>query len=141
MADAKVIRNAKVWQKFLSIPDKVAADVGKQLATEVGDLVDAQKRAAPVSSDLEKEPGQYRESIHSYSNPDRPLSYRIIADARDEKGNFIGPHIEHGHKAVDGTHVPAKPSFFPTYRARKKGMRRRLNAAARKSIKAFSQGQ
>ncbi len=141
MADAKMIRNAKVWPRFNAIPAQITADVDGQLVVEVGDLVAAQKRAAPVSDDLEKRPGEYRDSIHSYKNPDRPLSYRIIADAKDETGEFIGPHIEHGHLAPDGSHVAAKPSFFPTYRARKKGMKRRLNAAGRKAAKAFNQGK
>lgn len=139
MADAKMIRNTKVWARFNAIPDQIAADVGKQLDIETSDLVEAQKRAAPVDI-KDDNPGQFRDSIHKYSTPNRPLSYRIIADARDEHGNFIGPHIEHGHMAVDGKHVPAKPSFFPTYRARLKGMRRRLSAAGRKAIKAFSKG-
>jgi hypothetical protein len=143
MATAKMLQNSRAWQRFLTIPDQIAADVGKQLAKEVDDMVAAMKRAAPVSDDLEKHPGQFRDSIHSYANPDRPLSYRIIADAQDEYGAFIGPHIEHGHmsKLADGSekHVPAKPSFFPTYRARKKRMRSRLTAAGTKAIKKFKQ--
>lgn len=139
MGDAKWIKNAKAWQRFESLPDAVAAAEGKQLKVEVDDLVAAMKRAAPVD-ETESHPGQFRDSIHSYDNPDRPLSYRIIADARDDKGNFIGPHIEAGHRAPDGSHVPPKPSFFPTYRARKKGMQRRLNAAGRKAVKAHMQG-
>lgn len=140
---AKMLQNSKAWQRFLAIPDQVAADVGKQLAKEVDEMVAAMKRAAPVSDDLEKHPGQFRDSIHAYANPDRPLSYRIIADAKDENGDFIGAHIEQGHMATlaDGSqkHVPAKPSFFPTYRARKKRMRARLASAGTRAAKKFNQ--
>lgn len=135
MADAKMLNKAKFLAKLRRLPEALKQDIGTQLATEIEDLTEAMKRAAPVS-DVETEAGQFRESIHFYPTPDRALSYRIIADAKDSKGAFIGSHIEHGHEAADGSQVPAKPSFFPTYRARKKGIRRRLATATRKSLKA-----
>ncbi len=135
MADARFINKAKIWQRFAKIPDEIAAECGKQLAEEVGGLVDAMKRACPVSHELEKTPGQLRDSIHAYSNPDRPMSYRIIADAKAEDGDFIGPHVEFGHLARNGKRVRPYPFFFPTYRARKKAMRKRMLAAARRAIK------
>lgn len=136
MSDVKWLNKVKAWQRFAALPQALSDAVAEQLGKEVADMVDAMKRAAPVDRDLESTPGQFRDSIRAYSNPDRPLSYRIIADARDDKGNFIGPHIEFGHKKRGGEgHVDAKPSFFPTYRARKKPMKRRLMAAARKKLK------
>ena len=134
MADAKMLRRERMRQRFAKLPTAMRADVGAQLKTEVDDLVAAQRRAAPVDKTA-KEPGQFRDSIHAYPNPDRELSFRIIADAKDENGDPIGGKIEHGHRARDGTHVAAVPSFFPTYRARKKGMKRRVAAAGRKSVK------
>ena len=138
MSDGKMLNKAKVLARLAAIPEAVKEAVAKQLEKEAEDMVAAMKRAAPVSSELETHPGQFRESIHSYENPDRPLSVRIIADAKDEKGSFIGPHIEFGHKKRNGKgHVAAKPSFFPTYRARKKPMQRRLTASARKVLKSM----
>lgn len=134
MADAKMLNKAKVIARLGRLPAALKAAVAAQLKTEAEDLVAAQRRAAPVDQ-LEPHAGAFRDSIHEYPNPDRELSYRVIADARDDKGHLIGKHIEHGHLAADGSHVPAKPSFFPTYRARKKGMRRRLSAAARKALR------
>lgn len=125
---------ARVLARLGKIPAAVTQAAGAQLKIEVDDLVEAQKRAAPVDPKSDN-PGAFRDSIHSYENPDRPLSYRIIADAKDASGKPIGGNIEHGHKARDGSHVEAQPSFFPTYRARKKPMRRRLNAASRKALK------
>ncbi len=119
---------------FKRLPQEVVTDVGTELAGQVEDLTEAIQRAAPVN-DLDETPGQLRDSVHFYANPDRPLSYRILADAKDNKGEFIGPHVEHGHKARDGSHVPRVPFFFPTYRARKKTIRRRLRSAARKALK------
>ena len=138
MADAKLLNKAKVFARFARIPDVLSSAAGKQLKIEVDEMVAAMKRAAPVS-DVEKNPGEFRDSIHAYDNPDRPLSYRIIADAKDEKGRNIGEWIEFGHTAPNGEHVAAQPSFFPTYRSRKKAMRRRLNAAGRKAAKAAFQ--
>lgn len=137
MADAKMLNKAKVLARLARVPVAIQEEMDDQLEIEVNGLVEAQKRAAPRSTDLADDPGTFADSIHSYANPDRPLSYRIIADAQDAKGAFIGPHIEHGHMAKDGTHVPAKPSFFPIYRSRKRPMRRRLNARARKAAKAL----
>lgn len=136
MADAKMLNLQRVLARFAKLPQQLKVDVGSQLAKEVEDLTEAIQRAAPVGHDLEKTPGELRDSVHFYPTPDRPLSYRILADARDAKGDFIGAHVEQGHKAPDGSHVPRQPFFFPTYRARKRGMRRRLSAAGRKSVKA-----
>lgn len=133
-SNAKMLNLEKVLARLAKVPDAVKDAVAERLQTEVDDLVAAQKRAAPVDK-ASPDPGKFRDSIHAYPNPDRPLSYRIIADAKDDKGNFIGAHIEHGHRTPSGTHVPASPSFFPTYRARKKPMKRRIAAASRKALK------
>ena len=135
MATAKMLNLERTLARMRKLPEMVKQAVGTQLAGEVEDLTEAIQRAAPVN-DLDEYPGQLRDSVHFYPNPDRPLSYRILADAKDPKGNFIGPHVEHGHKARDGSHVPRVPFFFPTYRARKKQIKRRISAAGRKAIKA-----
>lgn len=136
MADAKMLNLEKVLARLAKIPQSVKVAVGSQLAKEAEDLTEAIQRAAPVNADLEDTPGSLRDSVHFYPNPNRPLSYLILADDKDKTGNFIGPHVEFGHKARDGSHVARSPFFFVTYQARKKPMKRRLNAAARKAIKA-----
>jgi hypothetical protein len=137
LAEAVMLNKAAVLARFRRMFPAIKAAVAPVLEREVDELVSAMQRAAPVS-ELEQHPGQFRDSIHAYPNPKRELSFRILADARDEKGNFIGPHIEHGHKAPDGSHVEAVPSFFPTYRARKKGIQKKLTAAAKAAaVKAF----
>lgn len=134
MADAKMLGRAKVLAKFRSLPTPVQVGVGSQLAKEVEDLTEAIQRVAPVD-DGSDEPGKLRESVHFYPTPGRPLSYRVLADAKDAEGEFIGSHVEAGHRTEQGGHVAGRPFFFPTYRARKKPMRRRLSAAATKSAK------
>lgn len=133
---ARMLNLDRTLARLKKIPPAVTTASGTQLAAEVEELTEAIQQAAPVN-DLDETPGQLRDSVHFYPNPDRPLSYRILADAKDEKGEFIGPHVEHGHKARDGSHVPRVPFFFPTYRARKKPMKRRIAAAGRKAVKAL----
>lgn len=134
MTTAKMKNLEKVLARLKRLPPTMTEDVGGELATQVDVLVGRMKRAAPVDEKA-KEPGKFRDSIHAYENPDRPLSYRVTADARDEKGKLIGGNIEHGHRGADGTHVPGKPSFFPTYRAWKKPAKRKLSAVGRKALR------
>lgn len=134
VAKAKILNRQKHKARLAKIPKAVKDAVAKQLLDEVDGFVDAAKRAAPVDYKSE-DPGAFRDSIRAYRNPDKALSYRIIVDAKDRDGRPIAAHVEHGHRAVDGTHVAAQPSFFPTYRARRKGMKRRIAAKGRKAAR------
>jgi hypothetical protein len=120
---------AKVADVLTRLPPAVKEALGTQLDTEVGGLVAAIKRAAPVGHALEQTPGELRDSVHSYDGK-RELQKRVIADAKDAKGEFIGEHVEFGHRDKGGEHVPAVPFFFPTYRARKAGIKRNMRKAA-----------
>lgn len=140
MADAKMLNLGKVLAKLRRVPQVAQNSVYGQLKTETGGMVDAMKRAAPVGGTDDPHPGQFRDSIHSYANPNRPLSFVIIADAKDQDGKFIGSNIEAGHRTKDGKHVAGRPSFWPTYRARKKPAKRRIAAAGRKAIKQLFPG-
>lgn len=142
MADAKMLNLAAVKARLAKIPQPVQAAVGAQLKTEVDDMVGAMKRAMDVAyaGHNDKDLTRLSDSVHAYENPDRPMSYRILADAKDKDGKFIGSNVEAGHRAVDGTHVPARPAFFPTYRARKKAMKRRLSKAGRDAAKQTFEG-
>ena len=135
MADAKLQNLARIQAKLRALPPAAAAALKRQLKTEADDLVAGQRRAAPVQ-DAASDAGKLRDSIHAYPNPRREISMIILADAKDAKGKFIGSNIEAGHRTVNGGHVAGRPSFYPTYRARKKGMKRRLSAAARAAIRA-----
>lgn len=139
MAYAKIQGRQKHRARLAKIPKAVKDAVARQLIQEVDDFVEAAKRAAPVDFKSDN-PGEFRDSIHAYPNPKKGLSYHIIVDAKDEDGKPIASHIEQGHRAVDGTHVAAQPSFFPTYRARRKGMKRRITAKGRKAIRDAYEG-
>lgn len=135
MAEMKGL--AAVLARLQRIPVEVREAVGHQVQQEADDMVAAIKRAAPVS-EFEDHPGQLRDSIESYKPQEeaRALRRRIIVGARDPKGKLFGSYVEFGHTKEGGGYVPASPFFWPTYRARRKGMRRRIAAAARKALKA-----
>ncbi len=133
-----MVVNLEKWKARLRrVPDVVKKAAREGLHREADDLVAAMKRAAPVSPPMEETPGALRDSIHWEPSTKRDLSVVIIADAKDDKGKPIGAHVEHGHRTANGEHVPANPFFFPTYRARKRPMRRRVQAKTRKAVKAF----
>lgn len=121
---------------------KAAAKV--QLDQEADALVAAIKANAPTGGDLERQPGELRESVHAQDaqralrsgGVRTELMKSVVADAKDAKGNFIGPHVEFGHMAEGGGHVAAVPFFFSTWRVRKAGMKRRMAAAQRRAIKS-----
>lgn len=117
-----------------SLPAQIQAAVEDQLKVEVDDMVAAMKRAAPVSA-FEQRSGELRDSITAYPVQGRPASWRIIVKARDEKGRYYGSYVEFGHNKPDGSRVPADPFFWPTYRARKRGLRARILRPARKLIR------
>jgi hypothetical protein len=64
------------------------------------------------------------------------ISYRILADAKDAEGKFIGANVEQGHKArsTAPTSRRSRPSGRPIA-AFKAGMKRRLSKAARDAVK------
>jgi hypothetical protein len=136
---AKMLNRSKVNARLAKLPAAVTAAKREQLEKEVDALVEAEKRAAPVS-ELEDHPGQLRDSIQAHTNADRPLSYRIIVGARDKFGRLFGRYVEFGHTSRGGQYVPAHAFWFPTYRSRKKAMRQRLFAAPRKVLKALFPG-
>jgi ketosteroid isomerase-like protein len=135
MALSVKVKNAEaIRRKLERLPQAASVALRRQLDTEVEEMVAAMKRAAP--DDQQTGGSTIRDAIRAYPTPDREISFRIISDGKDEKGHVIAAHVEHGHKAKDGSHVAARPTFYPTYRARKKPMQRRLMAAARKAIRA-----
>jgi hypothetical protein len=142
MADAKLLNLKAVQARLARVPKAAQEALRKQMKTEADDMVDAIKRAMDAQYDdtADHNHQKLRDSVHAYPNPDREISYRILADARDAAGKFIGSNVEQGHRTVDGGHVAASPSFFPTYRSRKKAMKRRLSKAARDAVKQAYEG-
>jgi uncharacterized protein YukE len=135
--EIKAINLAKIQARIARLPASAARALKAQLKTEVDNLVPAIQRAMDIQyeSTADADHQRVRDSVHAYENKNRAISYFVIADARDAEGKFIGSNVEQGHRAADGSHVAAQPAFWPTYRAGKKGMKRRLSAAGRKAIR------
>lgn len=127
-----------ILARIARIPVAVKRAVETQLDKEADDLVAAMKVNAPVNA-REARPGQLRDSIHKEAGR-RELQRRIVADAKDDEGHVYAAHVEHGHRSAGGSHVAGVPFFFPTYRSRKAGMKRRLNKAAKDAIRPLTVG-
>jgi hypothetical protein len=142
MADAKLLNLAKVQANLARIPKAAEQALRSQLKTETDDLVGAIKGAMSAQYDTSDHDHQsIIDSVHAYKNPDREISYHILADAKDADGKFIAANVEQGHKARDGSHVAPQPAMWPTWRAFKSGMRRRLSKAARSAVRqAYDKG-
>lgn len=129
----------KVQARIASLPLATQKAMKDQLKIEVDGLVAAIKSNAPFDAGNE-EHQHLKDSVHAYENPKRAVGFVVLADARDAAGKFIGSNIEAGHRARDGTHVPATPFFFPTWRALRKGIRSRLGRVTRAATKKAWEG-
>lgn len=153
MAKAKVLNRERVLARIRKLPSALIEALDNQLNIEVHDLAEAVRRAAPVGKT-----GDLQASVRVESG-DHPLSQAVVVGGTPQtrkkirgavrnrdfaaakvsggnKGEYDYPFgVEFGHRAADGSHVPATPFLFPTYRARKKAMRRRLKGRARKVIR------
>ena len=132
-----MVRNlGTVLQRIARVPTAVKRALESQLDKEADDLVSAIKANAPVAPQ-DSTPGQLRNSVHKEPGR-RELMRRVIADAKDKDGHVYASNVEHGHRTESGSHVAGVPFFFPTYRARRAGIRRRMSKAARDAIKALT---
>lgn len=143
MADAKLLNLKAVQARLARIPKSAERALRARLPKEVDDgLIPAIKSAMAAQYDTTDHNHQsIIDSVHSYANPDREISIRVIVDAKDAEGKFIASNVEQGHRARDGSHVAAQPAMWPTWRAFKGGMKRRLSKDARDAVKRdYEQG-
>ena len=139
-------RRERVLTVLKRLPAALKAAAKEALEEETPPLVEALKQACPVGDELEREPGQLRDSIHAFDGSRAmrsggvrtELLKTVLADAKDEKGGFIGPHVEFGHMGKDGGHVPAHPWFFPTWRDQRDGLKKRMAAKGRAAAKTIA---
>lgn len=152
MAGARILNREKFKARLANLPAAIVRELEVPFGVEVESLAEAVKRAVPVKT------GVLQSTVRVEAG-DNPLTKRIVvggvpatrkkvrkgvkdSDFAKAKaaGNFTGEYdyalgVEFGHRTEGGEHVPAEPFLFPTYRARRKGMSRRLKAKARKAVK------
>lgn len=125
---------ARTQALIAALPDEITAALKAVFEAGADRIVGTLHRVLPIN-DLDPHPGALRDSAHKVEGP-TPIAVTVVVDAKDAKGNYIAKHVEHGHKARDGSHVAAKPAFYPTVRLEKKRIRKEANAALRGALKA-----
>ena len=136
------IRNLERWKaRFAALPAAVQAAAEQQLEANAEFLADQIKQAAPRSNDYEKSGGERLvDHVRAEKSTKGPASYLVICDPKDAKGHGYAMHVEFGHRAPGGktgkhAGTKAHPFFFPTYRAFKTTLRRRLLTKTRAAAK------
>lgn len=123
---------AKLQRRFAALPAAIERPLSQAVERGVARLVATAKLAAP---DNELTPAAVlRASIHAEPGA-TPIERRVIVDARDEKGQYIAKHVEFGHLAADGSHVAARPFFWPAYRVTRKYIRGVVQRGIRAGVK------
>lgn len=126
---------AALQKRVAAIPDAVAKAMRPALEKGADEMVAKAKSIAPVAPEFEGSAGRLRDSIHREQGR-HDLAVVVVEDARDAEGKLYPGHVEYGHKAPDGSHVAAKPHFWPAYQLTKKRRNARLNRAMQAGIKA-----
>ncbi len=116
------------------IPDRIIAETQTALNEGADDLVGLIKAAAPVS-ELEGHPGELRDSVHK-AEGHHALQVLVVEDAGLDRGDPYAAHVEYGHKAKNGAHVPAVPFFWPSVRVARRKLQNRIAAAVRRAVRA-----
>lgn len=124
---------ARTQTLIAALPDAIVAELHQVFDEGADRIVSTLKQVLPIS-DLDPHPGALRASAHKEPGPTK-LAVKVVVDARDARGRFYAKHVEHGHKAKDGSHVAAKPAFYPTVRLEKKRIRREAYAAVNRAAK------
>lgn len=140
-------------RRMRALYPEVAKVVIAETRIEVEKLAEAMKRVVPKKTgvlkrsirveDVEGKPGVFRiiaggvpETRKKVRKGVKDADFALAKQAGNNKGEFdYARAVEFGHIAEDGTQVPADPYFYPTYRAQKRGMGRRISAKARKQLK------
>lgn len=124
----------RLMRKFGRMTPAVRKAAGQEVFMQAEDMAAQMRRIAPVA-DEPNDGEKVREHIHVEEGRIGDVSYVVISDAKDAQGRPKAPRVELGHKAADGSHVAASPSFYPVVRASQKRVKRRITAAMRRAIK------
>ncbi len=134
MAKGGLENVARLMRKLNRMTPAVRKAAGQEAFMQAEDMAAQMRRIAPVDPDPGS--GQHvRDHIYVEEGRLGDVSYVVVSDAKDAQGRPKAARVELGHKAADGTHVAASPSFYPVVRASQKRVKRRITAAMRKAIK------
>lgn len=127
---ARILNLEKLTAKFAALPKQVREaaikandDNANDFMAQVAAIVPRGDRVPHLASTLEKAPGVKPGSTKvSIGGPQAPYP----------------AHLEFGHLAKGGRHVPAEPFWFTTLRVNKKRFKNRRNRLARAAIRTLS---
>lgn len=94
----------------------------------------AAARASCPASSLESRTGELRDGLNKSVNPFKEGQVLVFNDARDPDGDYYAAHVELGHRTRDGGHVPAKPSFWPSWRLVRKRVYARIQRQVKRAV-------
>lgn len=165
MAGSKILNRQKLKASLQRLPERVRQALEIQVAQEAADLAAAVKRAVPVDTGtlrdtvrVERDGDVFSIAVGGPATTKKVRSRKVaagrkktigVSDADFARALLTGGNrgefdyargVEFGHRTASGAHVAARPFLFPTYRARKKAIRRRVKAAARKAVKQLFPG-
>lgn len=148
------IRNReRLARKLAAIPKAAKEEIRKALAESASEIVDLQRRAAPV------EDGDLRDSIDWHYGDAKRIAYSQGFGGTHELGVRISagntfvryahlvefgtaPHPQ-GGKFAGSMHpgTPAKPFFYPMYRLGKKRAKSRITRGVNRAAKKVAAGR
>lgn len=127
--DTRVEGLEALERRVAELPDVLRDQIKKAMVNNGKALVKRLRSVAP------REKGDLLASIEMVEGPG-PLAVTVRAGNAETPGK----HVEYGHDAPDGTHVPAVPFFWPSYRVEKKAIRGRVVRATNAGVKAVTGG-
>ena len=121
--------------------DRVIANTRRLVLPAIDQGADeflAAARASCPVSQLETHTGALKEGLMKSQNPFKEGQTLVGNYAYDDKGNYIAAHVELGHRAPDGSHVPAQPSFWPAWRLTRKRIYARIQRQVTRAVREAS---
>jgi hypothetical protein len=124
----------RLMRRFARMAPAVRKAAGQEAFLQAEEMA-AQMRSIAPKAERSNDGEKVRDHIHVEEGRLGDVSYVVISDAKDAKGRPKAPRVELGHRAADGSHVAASPSFYPVVRASQKRVKRRITGAMRKAIR------
>lgn len=118
----------RLRRRLAAMPPSVRQAQAEELDQIADEHVDEMKRIAP------KDEGKLAGSVRKQYGPTRAGEARVEISIGGPEAPYVAK-VEFGHKAADGSHVPAEPFVYPVVRARRAATKARLRKRARDAIK------
>lgn len=114
---------------FRALPRSVRKTTAVALDKSAAELTEIIKRAVPVDDGDLRDSVKWRRGAPAKRGVIRDRDLSVTVSEGDRKA-FYAPFVEFGTKDQ-----PGQPHFFPSYRANRKRLARRIKAAQRRAIK------